>query len=137
MVTRTIFAAALGALVGGLALSGSTMAAQEKSGDKPTTVVGLVCTWSAYSVNKESLLIDVTNKAVYWVNENQKLEVMQFNSGRIVMRGVRSILQTSQSQAEKKVPMEMMIDRISGEFIVRQNVHPYQGPGNCRKQRLF
>jgi hypothetical protein len=137
MVTRKIFAAALGALLGGLALSGSTTAAQEKAGDKPTTVVGLVCTWSAYSVNKESLLIDVTNKAVYWVNENQKLEVMQFNSGRIVMRGVRSVLQTSQSQAEKKVPMEMLIDRISGEFIVRQNVHPYQGPGNCRKQRLF
>ena len=100
-------------------------------------MVGLVCTWSAYSVNKESLLIDVGNKAVYWVNENQKLEVVQFNSGRIVMRGVRSILQTSQSQAEKGVPMEMIIDRISGEYIVRQNAHPYQGPGNCRKQRLF
>ncbi len=137
MVTRKISAATLGALLGVLALSGNATAASAKGGDKPTTVVGLVCTWSAYSVNKESLLIDVTNKAVYWVNENQKLEVLQFNSGRIVMRGVRSVLQTSQSQAEKKVPIEMIIDRISGEFIVRQNVHPYQGPGNCRKQRLF
>jgi hypothetical protein len=136
MVTRTISAVAVGAVFGVLVLSGGAAAAQEK-GDKPTTVVGLVCTWSAYAVNKESLLIDVTNKAVYWVNENQKLEVLQFNSGRIVMRGIRSVLQTSQSQAEKKVPIEMIIDRISGEFIVRQNVHPYQGPGNCRKQRLF
>jgi hypothetical protein len=33
--------------------------------------------------------------------------------------------------------MEMTIDRISGEFNVRQNVYAYQGPGNCRKQRLF
>ena len=137
MVTRTITAAAFGALLSALALSGSAAAAQEKGGNKPKTVVGLVCTWSAYAVNKESLLIDVTDKAVYWVNENQKLEILQFNSGRIVMRGVRSFLQTSQSQAEKKVPMEMTINRISGEFIVRQKVSPYQGPGTCRKQRLF
>ncbi len=137
MVRRTITAAVFGALLGALALSGSVAAAQEKGGDKPKTVVGLVCTWSAYSVNKESLLIDVTDKAVYWVNENQKLEILQFNSGRIVMRGVRSYLQMSQSQTEKKVPMEMTINRISGEFIVRQKVSPYQGPGNCRKQRLF
>jgi len=136
MVTRKISSCAFGALLGALALADGALA-QGKSDDKPTTVVGLVCTWSAYSVNRESLLIDVTNKAVYWVNENQKLEVAQFNSGRIVMRGVRSVLQTSQSQAEKTVPMEMIIDRISGEFIVRQNVLPYQGPGNCRKQRLF
>jgi hypothetical protein len=137
MVIRRISAAAFGALFGMLALAGGSAVAQNKSSGKAVTVVGLVCTWSAYSVNKESLLIDVTNKAVYWVNENQKLEIGQFNSGRIVMRGVRSVLQTSQSQAEKKVPMEMIIDRISGEFIVRQNVHPYQGPGSCRKQRLF
>jgi len=137
MVTRTITAGAIGAFLGALTLFGGATAAQDKGGDKGSTVVGLVCTWSAYAVNKESLLIDVTNKAVYWVNENQKLEVLQFNSGRIVMRGVRSHLQTSQSQAEKKVPMEMIIDRISSEFIVHQNVHPFQGPGNCRKQRLF
>ena len=136
MVTRKILACAFGVLLGALASTGGALA-QGKTADKPSTVVGLVCTWSAYSVNKESLLIDVTNKAIYWVNENQKLEVVQFNSGRIVARGVRTLLQTSQSQAEKRVPMEMIIDRISGEFVVHQNVHPYQGPGNCRKQRLF
>ena len=136
MVKTSIAASAIGALVGMLVLAGSAQA-QGNSGEKGGPVVGLVCTWSAYSVNKESLLIDVGNKAVYWVNENQKMEVMQFNSGRIVMRGVRSFLQTSQSQAEKNVPMEMVIDRISGEFLVNQKVHPYQGPGTCRKQRLF
>lgn len=135
MVIRKIAAYAFGALLCASVVV-SPAQAQKKS-STPAKVVGLVCTWSAYAVNKESLLIDITSKAVYWVNENQKLEVLQFNSGRIVMRGVRSVLQTSQSEAEKRVPMEMIIDRISGEFIVRQNVHPYQGPGNCRKQRLF
>lgn len=136
MVIRKIAACALGAMVCALTMVGGAQA-QNKPGSAPAKVVGLVCTWSAYSVNKESLLIDITSKAVYWVNENQKLEVMQFNSGRIVIRGVRSVLQTSQSQAEKRVPLEMIIDRISGEFIVRQNAYAYQGPGNCRKQRLF
>ena len=136
MTTRTIFAYALGLLMTAATMT-ATAQAQSKGPKKPASVVGLVCTWSAYSVNKESLLVDVGNKAVYWVNQNQKLEVMQFNSGRIVLRGVRAVLQTSQSQAEKRVPMEMVIDRISGEFIVRQKVHPYQGPGACRKQRLF
>lgn len=135
MVIRKIAAAAAGVLLCA-SLVAEPVRAQNKS-SKPVKVVGLVCTWSAYAVNKESLLIDITSKAVYWVNENQKLEVLQFNSGRIVMRGVRSVLQTSQSQAEKRVPMEMIIDRISGEFIVRQNAHAYQGPGTCRKQRLF
>lgn len=136
MLTRNILTCAFGVVLVAAAMSGGALA-QGKSSTAPAKVVGLVCTWSAYSVNKESLLVDVTGKAVYWVNENQKLEVLQFNSGRIVMRGVRSLLQTSQSQAEKRVPMEMIIDRISGEFIVRQKVHPYQGPGTCRKQRLF
>lgn len=136
MVKRKISALAAAALLGGLCLA-VPAGAQDGDASKPSTVVGLVCTWSAYSVNKESLLIDLTTKAAYWVNENQKLEMRQFNSGRIVLAGVRSILQTSQSQAEKKVPMEMTIDRISGEFMVRQNVYAYQGPGNCRKQRLF
>lgn len=136
MVKRKISALAAAALLGGLFVA-VPAGAQEGDAGKPSTVVGLVCTWSAYSVNKESLLIDLTTKAAYWVNENQKLEMLQFNSGRIVLAGVRSILQTSQSQAEKKVPMEMTIDRISGEFMVRQNVYAYQGPGNCRKQRLF
>lgn len=135
MVIRKISTVAFGVLLGGLFTLGAARA--EGEAGKPAVVVGLVCTWSAYSVNKESLLVDVTGKAVYWVNENQKLEILQFNSGRIVMAGVRSILQTSQSQVEKKVPMEMIIDRISGEFLVRQNVFAYQGPGNCRKQRLF
>jgi hypothetical protein len=128
-------AVALGVLLCGL--GGASGAEAEGEAGKPAVVVGLVCTWSAYSVNKESLLVDVTAKAVYWVNENQKLKVLQFNSGRIVMAGVRGMLQTSQGQVEKKVPMEMTIDRISGEFNVRQNVYAYQGPGNCRKQRLF
>lgn len=136
MVIRKITACAVGAMLCALTMVGGAQA-QTKSGKTPAKIVGLVCTWSAYSVNKESLLIDITSKAVYWVNENQKLEVMQFNSGRIVIRGVRSVLQTSQSQAEKRVPIEMIIDRISGEFIVRQNAYAYQGPGNCRKQRLF
>lgn len=135
MVIRKFTAVAAGVLLCAAMMAGPAQA--QKQSSKPTKVVGLVCTWSAYAVNKESLLIDITSKAVYWVNENQKLEVLQFNSGRIVMRGVRSVLQTSQSQAEKRVPMEMIINRISGEFIVRQNVHAYQGPGNCRKQRLF
>ena len=135
MLKRKVVAVALGLLLSGL--SGAGVGAEDGESGKPAVVVGLVCTWSAYSVNKESLLIDVTAKAVYWVNENQKLQVLQFNSGRIVMAGVRSVLQVSQSQAEKKVPMEMTIDRISGEFLVRQNVYAYQGPGNCRKQRLF
>ena len=136
MTTRTIFAYALATLITAATMT-ATAQAQSKGPKKTSAVVGLVCTWSAYSVNKESLLVDIGNKAVYWVNQNQKLEVMQFNSGRIVLRGVRAVLQTSQSQAEKRVPMEMVIDRISGEFIVRQKVHPYQGPGACRKQRLF
>lgn len=136
MVTRKILACAFGVILVAASISSGAQA-QGKSSGTPAKVVGLVCTWSAYSVNKESLLIDITSKAVYWVNENQKMEVLQFNSGRIVMRGVRSVLQTSQSKAEKRVPMEMTINRISGEFIVRQNVHPFQGPGNCRKQRLF
>ena len=106
-------------------------------GKQVPLIVGLVCTWSAYSVNKESLLIDLRNKTVYWVNENQKLKVLQFNSGRLVIAGVRKTLRVSQSQSEKKVPMQMILNRISGEFIVRQKVHPYQGPGSCRKQRLF
>ena len=104
---------------------------------QPPLVVGLVCTWSAYSVNKESLLIDVRNKTAYWVNQNQKLKVLQFNSGRLVLAGVRKTLRVSQSQTEKKVPLQMVLNRISGEFIVRQKAHPYQGPGSCRKQRLF
>ena len=104
---------------------------------KPPLVIGLVCTWSAYSVNKESLLIDLRNKSAYWVNQNQNLKVLQFNTGRLVLAGVRNTLRTSQSQVEKKVPLQMILNRISGEFIVRQKVHAYQGPGSCRKQRLF
>jgi hypothetical protein len=136
MVMWRIPALAVGALMFGLLPVGRADAASSDTG-KATVVVGLVCTWSAYAVNAESLLIDITNQAAYWVSENQKLEILQFNSGRIVLRGIRGVLQTTQSQAEKKVPMEMTIDRISGEFIVRQNVYAYQGPGNCRKQRLF
>jgi len=136
MVKRKIPALAFGALLFGMFLAGPARA-ESAGADKPAVVVGLVCTWSAYAVNTESLLIDITSKAAYWVSENQKLEILQFNSGRIVLAGVRAILQTSQSQVEKKVPIEMTIDRVSGEFMVRQNVYAYQGPGNCRKQRLF
>lgn len=136
MVIGKIPALVFGALLCGAVLAGPAHA-QGRNAGKPVVVVGLVCTWSAYAVNTESLLIDLTNKAAYWVSENQKLKVLQFNSGRIVLAGVRGVLQTSQSQAEKKVPIQMTIDRVSGEFTVRQNVYAYQGPGNCRKQRLF
>ena len=104
---------------------------------KASKIVGLVCTWSAYGVNKETIIVDTANKGAYWVNENQNLKVLQFNPGRVVVAGVRRRLQVSQSQSEKKVPMRMTVNRISGEFIVEQKVHPYQGPGSCRKQRLF
>lgn len=110
---------------------------QKAAPTKPAKVVGLVCTWSAYSVNKESILIDMANKAAYWINENQNLKIVQFNAGRVVLQGVRNRLQVSQSRMEKKVPMQMIINRISGEFIVNQKAHPYEGPGSCRKQRLF
>lgn len=138
MIRRKLFAIACAAA---LCVGAASADAQKKPSAKKTLkkakIVGLVCTWSAYGVNKETIIVDTVNKGAYWVNENQNLKVLQFNPGRVVMAGVRARLQVSQSQVEKKVPMRMTINRISGEFIVGQKVHPYQGPGSCRKQRLF
>lgn len=137
MIRRNLFSIVCAAA---LCLGAASADAQKKPAKpklKPAKIVGLVCTWSAYGVNKETIIVDTVNKGAYWVNENQNLKVLQFNPGRVVVAGVRGRLQVSQSQLEKKVPMRMTINRISGEFIVTQKVHPYQGPGSCRKQRLF
>jgi len=137
MIKRNLFSIVCAAA---LCLGAASADAQKKTPKKklkPAKIVGLVCTWSAYGVNKETIIVDTVNKGAYWVNENQNLKVLQFNPGRVVVAGVRARLQVSQSQLEKKVPMRMTINRISGEFIVSQKVHPYQGPGSCRKQRLF
>lgn len=138
MIRQKLFVIACTALLGfGAATADAQNKPTAKNKLKPAKIVGLVCTWSAYGVNKETIIVDTVNKGAYWVNENQNLKVLQFNPGRVVAAGVRGRLQVSRSQVEKKVPMRFTINRISGEFIVEQKVHPYQGPGSCRKQRLF
>jgi hypothetical protein len=127
-------------------LAGSAVAAQpppDNGGKQPAspppaaTMVGLVCSWSAFSQVEESILIDLKKRSAYWVNQNQTLKVLQLNAGRVVLAGIRDRLRISSSKIKTKVAVRMAIDRISGAFVMEQNAYPAQGPGTCRRQRLF
>ncbi len=97
----------------------------------------LICTWSAYSTYDESIVIDLSDRAAYWVNQNRPLIIHQLNAGRVVPRDVRDGVRVSKKRVEKEVAVRMIIDRISGAFFVQQKVFRQSGPGRCKRSRLF
>lgn len=105
--------------------------------ERPSPVVGLVCTWSAYSTYDESIAIDLSDRVAYWVNQNKTLKILQLNAGRIVLSGVRDRIRVSKNRVENGVAIRMIIDRISGVFFVQQEVYRQTGPGLCKRSRLF
>lgn len=107
------------------------------SWERREPVVGLICTWSAYSTYDESIVIDLSDRVAYWVNQNRPLNIHQLNAGRVVLRGVRDGVRVSKKRVEKEVAVRMIIDRISGAFFVQQKVFRQSGPGRCKRSRLF
>jgi hypothetical protein len=105
--------------------------------ERPSPVVGLVCTWSAFSTYDESIAIDLSDRVAYWVNQNKTLNILQLNAGRVVLSGVRDTVRISKNRVETEVPLRMIIDRISGAFFVQQDAFRQKGPGLCKRRRLF
>lgn len=139
--TRLIIAAAIGYAFTG-ALSGILVAQAQQVPDAPTwnrpdAVVGLICTWSAYVTYDESIVIDLSDRGAYWVNQNRPLKIHQLNAGRVVLSGVRDQVRISKNRIEKEVALRMVIDRISGAFFVQQQVFRQTAPGRCKRSRLF
>jgi len=129
-------------VVAGCAVAAAVLAAQgmspeDQSGEPSVPVVGLVCSWSAFTTYDESIVIDLSDRVAYWVNQNRPLHIAQLNAGRVVLTGVRDRVRVSQSRVEKEVALRMIIDRISGTFFVQQQVYRQVEPGRCRRSRLF
>lgn len=137
---RLIIAAIVYAFAGappGVSLAQSHAAPDAPSWDRPAAVVGLICTWSAYSTYDESIVIDLSDRGAYWVNQNRPLKIRQLNAGRVVLSGVRDQVRISNNRVEKEVALRMVIDRISGAFFVQQQVFRQTAPGRCKRRRLF
>jgi len=124
-------------LHGAWAANGGVATDGHGSWQRPEPVVGLICTWSAYSTYDESIVIDLSDRVAYWVNQNRPLSIHQLNAGRVVLSGVRDGVRVSKKRVEKEVPVRMIIDRISGAFFVQQKVFRQAGPGRCERSRLF
>lgn len=134
-----IIASALLAAVLSVAAAQTARGAGPEDGarERPSPVVGLVCTWSAFSTYDESIAIDLSDRVAYWVNQNKTLNILQINAGRVVLSGVRDKVRVSKSRVETEVGLRMIIDRISGAFFVQQEVYRQTGPGLCKRRRLF
>jgi hypothetical protein len=121
-----VVSSALGAQEGGLAESSKT-----------GTTMGLICTWVAFESQKETFVVDANSSSLYWVNQNQLMKIRQFNSGRLVAEGTRNRLKVNAEKFEEKVPVRMVFDRISGDFLVLQDAYKIEASGTCQTRRTF
>jgi hypothetical protein len=122
-----------GALASALAAPEGGLADSPKTG----TTTGLICTWVAFESQKETFVVDAGNSSLYWVNQNQLMKIRQFNSGRLVAEGTRNRLKVNAEKFEEKVPVRMVFDRISGDFLVLQDAYKIEALGTCQTRRIF
>ena len=115
--------------------------------EKKKDEVSMVCTWVLYETQRESFVFDLAGGEVYWVEENVRLPIGEVNEGRIVFRGIKSELNVgvpkskfggipldNQNTIEKDVPLEFIIDRVTGRLVVKGVVLPNGYNNVCKVQ---
>lgn len=108
---------------------------QKSKGSKK--VVGLLCTWVAFETEKETFILNPNDRSLYWVNQNQKLSIKQLNHGRLVAEGTRNRIKVGRGKFKEKVPVRMIFDRVSGDYVMLQTAYKIQSIGSCQRRRLF
>lgn len=126
-------------LLAGIAVAATSFACAKSASKDSPQKVSVVCRWDSYDTNDESFLIDLTRRSAYWVNENQSLNVGDFNDGRIVMEGTKEKVLVDQSRWVQQVRLRFTVNRISGDFDVDwlTPAYPVARLGNARYGKVF
>lgn len=93
--------------------------------------ISMACSWVLYEVQSESFVFNLNKEEVYWVNEDQHIDLSEINEGRIVFNGVRSSLKVENRSGrfggvpvdepfifQENVPLTFIIDRVTGNLSI-------------------
>ena len=80
--------------------------------------VSLACKWTLHGHEKESFVVNLSKKSVYWVNEDKRLPITKLNEGRIEFEGIRSSLAMSNGSIKNNIKIKYIINRVTGELYI-------------------
>src|SRR5690606_11275310 len=92
--------------------------------------ISMVCTWELFSgtemTEEDTFIFNIDSKTVYWVNENQRIELDEVNEGRIVFTGIPKLI-----VVEKYKPLTFVLNRVTGTLHVSGEHEPYGFNNRC------
>ncbi len=97
--------------------------------------MSMVCVWFLEGANKESFIFNLNKNSVYWVNENQRIEISELNEGEIIFKGVRSGYGLGSSRVNKKFTIEFSINRVTGQLDIKGINVPSPYNSSCNAAR--